>query len=88
MVDGRAVGHFVARDRRYGRRARGRDGVDSCGAVRGSAEEIDVEQLGPIAATAAWLHGTAGRIAAGPGMPITALDVAESLPEAFLEATA
>ncbi|MGO1234617.1 MAG: ADP-dependent NAD(P)H-hydrate dehydratase [Microbacterium gubbeenense] len=58
------------------------------GAVRGSAEEIDVEQLGPIAATAAWLHGTAGRIAAGPGMPITALDVAESLPEAFLEATA
>lgn len=57
------------------------------GAVRASDDEIDVEELGPIAATAAWLHGTAGRIAAGPGMPITALDVAQSLPEAFVEAT-
>ncbi|HLS92443.1 MAG TPA: ADP/ATP-dependent (S)-NAD(P)H-hydrate dehydratase [Microbacterium sp.] len=50
--------------------------------------EIDVEELGPIAATGAWLHGTAGRIAAGPGWPVTALDVAASLPEAFVEATA
>ncbi|WP_029149589.1 ADP-dependent NAD(P)H-hydrate dehydratase [Microbacterium indicum] len=49
---------------------------------------LDVEELGPIAATGAWLHGTAGRIAAGPGRPITALDVAHALPDAFLEAHA
>lgn len=55
---------------------------------RAQGGEIDVEDLGPIAATAAWLHGTAGRIAAGPGMPITAMDVAQSLPEAFVEAIA
>lgn len=52
------------------------------------ADEIDVEELGPIAATAAWLHGTAGRIASGPGHPLTALDVATALPQAFAEAVA
>lgn len=51
--------------------------------------DIDVEQLGPIAATAAWLHGTAGRIAAGePAGPITASDVAAALPDAFRAAVA
>lgn len=47
---------------------------------------IDAEQLGPLAATAAWVHGRAGMLAArrvGGGMPgpVTALDIAEALPE-------
>ncbi len=59
------------------------------GAVAGRpASEIDVEELGPIAATAAWLHGAAGRLASGGERPITALDVAAALPHAFAEATA
>lgn len=69
----------------------------------GEPPELDVEELGPIAATAAWLHGIAGRLAAGQpalqavddswvpagarpsssGHPITALEVAERLPEAY-----
>ncbi len=52
--------------------------------ARGGAR--DVESLGPIAASAAWLHGRAAALAAaslGPaGGPITALDVAEALPRA------
>ncbi|GAA2004493.1 ADP-dependent NAD(P)H-hydrate dehydratase [Microbacterium ulmi] len=44
----------------------------------------DDEALGPLAASAAWLHGRAATVAAaslGPaGGPITALDVADSLP--------
>lgn len=53
---------------------------------------LDAEDLGPLAATAAWLHGRAGVIAAGragggmPG-PITALDVAAALPEAVAAAS-
>ena len=44
--------------------------------------------LGLLAAVGAWLHGTAGRIAADalvdlPGRPVVALDVAEALPAAF-----
>lgn len=44
--------------------------------------------LAELAAAGAWLHGRAGRIAAGAlgpaaGRPITALDVAEALPAAF-----
>ncbi|GGD33915.1 hypothetical protein GCM10010915_12870 [Microbacterium faecale] len=58
------------------------------GAVAAAEEEIDVEDLGPIAATGAWLQGTAGQIAARHGGPITALDVAEALPHAFAEASA
>lgn len=57
-------------------------------AVTGTTDEIDVEDLGPLASTAAWLHGRAGSIAAGNGHPITALDVAEALPAAFAEVTA
>ncbi|MDN3311534.1 NAD(P)H-hydrate dehydratase [Microbacterium oryzae] len=56
-------------------------------AARVDGREVDVEELGPVAATAAWLHGTAGRLAAGSGHPITALDVAEALPRAFAAAT-
>ena len=49
--------------------------------------------LAEVAATGAWLHGTAGRIAAEvggrrPGRPIVALDVAEALPAAFAFALA
>ncbi|MGW9113034.1 ADP-dependent NAD(P)H-hydrate dehydratase [Microbacterium sp. NPDC055683] len=63
-------------------------------AARVEGRELDVEELGPVAATAVWLHGTAGRIAAGQvspagggsGRPITALDVAEALPAAFVHA--
>ncbi|QAY60685.1 NAD(P)H-hydrate dehydratase [Microbacterium protaetiae] len=47
---------------------------------------LDVEDLGPLAATAAWLHGRAGVVAAlraghGRPGPIAALDVAGALPE-------
>jgi len=45
--------------------------------------------LGPVAATGAWLHGRAAVLAAGSrygGRPITALDVAEALPRAVAEA--
>lgn len=47
----------------------------------------DAEPLGPIAASAAWLHGRAARLAAasvGDG-PVTALDVARALPRAVAE---
>lgn len=44
---------------------------------------VDVERLGPLAATAAWLHGSAATAAAAAlgaaGGPITALDVAATL---------
>jgi hydroxyethylthiazole kinase-like uncharacterized protein yjeF len=49
----------------------------------------DALDLGAIAATGAWLHGRAATLAAagiGPGGgPLTALDVAESLPHAVAE---
>jgi hypothetical protein len=88
MVDRRARRHALARDGRYGRCPRGRHGGGRGDRGQAQGGELDVEDLGPIAATAAWLHGTAGRIAAGPGMPITAMDVAQTLPEAFVEAFA
>lgn len=48
--------------------------------------------LAELAASAAWLHGSAGRIAArgdgGVGHPVVALDVAEALPDAFGRALA
>lgn len=48
------------------------------------------EDLGPLAATGAWLHGRAGALAAsdlGPaGGPITARDVASALPRAVAQA--
>ncbi|WP_169581613.1 MULTISPECIES: NAD(P)H-hydrate dehydratase [Microbacterium] len=48
----------------------------------------DASSLASIAASAAWLHGRAGRLAseARGGGPITALDVAEALPRAVAEA--
>jgi hydroxyethylthiazole kinase-like uncharacterized protein yjeF len=62
-------------------------------------QQVDAATLAPLAATAAWLHGRAARLAAsaagvapasgaaasGDG-PITALDVAEALPRAVAEA--
>jgi len=61
--------------------------------ARRAGSALDAEALGPLAATAAWLHGTAARLAAGaeggaPGRPITAIDVAEHLPAAFARAVA
>lgn len=56
------------------------------------AGAADGHALAPLAATAAWLHGRAARIAAdadaGPGHPIVALDVARALPHAIREALA
>lgn len=54
--------------------------------VAGAAAQRDLgrEDLGPLAASAAWIHGQAARRAAArrgrDGGPITALDVAEALP--------
>lgn len=49
-----------------------------------AAGRASLDDLAACAATAAWLHGTAGTVAAagrgGTGGPITALDVAEALP--------
>ncbi|RWR15753.1 NAD(P)H-hydrate dehydratase [Microbacterium enclense] len=57
-------------------------GAVTAGAV--AAGRTAVDDLAACAATAAWLHGTAGTVAAGrhgaSGGPITALDVAEALP--------
>lgn len=53
------------------------------------AGAVEVERLGPLAATGAWLHGRAGARAAaslGPGGgPVTALEVAAALPAAVAE---
>ncbi|MBY0689964.1 ADP-dependent NAD(P)H-hydrate dehydratase [Microbacterium marinilacus] len=54
---------------------------------------IDADALGPVAATGAWLHGHAGRLASGvaggeAGHPVTALDVAAHLPAAYAAALA
>ncbi|MEL5992165.1 ADP/ATP-dependent (S)-NAD(P)H-hydrate dehydratase [Microbacterium phosphatis] len=66
-------------------------GVIGALAAAAAAEgPIDAEDLARVAATGAWLHGHAGRLAAraidGPGRPITALDVAEHLPAAWAAA--
>ncbi len=57
-------------------------GAVTAGAV--AADRVGLDDLAACAATAAWLHGTAGRVASGVhgggGGPITALDVAEALP--------
>ncbi len=56
-------------------------------AARGDVR--DAEDLGPLAATAAWLHGRAATAVAaslGPaGGPLTALDVAEAVPRVIAE---
>lgn len=58
-------------------------------AAWGADDRRDAEDLGILAASAAWLHGRAAAIAAaslGPaGGPITALDVAGALPRAVAE---
>ena len=56
------------------------------------AQAGSADDLAALAATAAWLHGRAARIAAhadaGTGRPIVALDVAHALPEAVGQAIA
>lgn len=48
---------------------------------------LDADDLGPVAATASWLHARAGaRAAAASGGPVTALDVAAHLSAAFGDA--
>ena len=60
--------------------------------VAGAATSVSADDLGPLAATAVWLHGRAGSLAAGDlggeGGPITAGDVAAALPRAVAEALA
>ncbi|WP_417562271.1 ADP-dependent NAD(P)H-hydrate dehydratase [Microbacterium sp.] len=58
-----------------------------------AGEGMDAESLAPIAASAAWLHGGAGVVAArragaGKPGPIVALDVAAAVPRAVAEALA
>lgn len=57
-------------------------GAVVAGAV--AADRVGLDDLAACAATAAWLHGRAGKAASaihgGEGGPITALDVAEALP--------
>lgn len=57
-------------------------GAVAAGAV--AADRLALDDLAACAATAAWLHGTAGTVASsrhgGRGGPIAALDVAEALP--------
>jgi hydroxyethylthiazole kinase-like uncharacterized protein yjeF len=56
------------------------------------AQSGGAHELAALAATAAWLHGRAARIAAhadeGAGRPIVALDVADALPAAVADAVA
>jgi NAD(P)H-hydrate repair Nnr-like enzyme with NAD(P)H-hydrate dehydratase domain len=53
---------------------------------------VSADDLGPLAASAVWLHGRAASLAAGAlgggGGPITAGDVAAALPRAVAEALA
>ena len=63
------------------------------GAVVAGGEAIaTADDLGPLAASAVWLHGRAAALAVsdlgGGGGPITALDVASALPRAVAEALA
>jgi len=44
-------------------------------------DALDVEELGPIAATAAWLHGVAGRLAAGQAVPDDAVGPGAQVPD-------
>ncbi len=58
----------------------------ACADRRADAHALTLEQLGPLAATGALLHGRAGGIAtARTGGPVAALDVAEALPQAVGE---
>jgi hydroxyethylthiazole kinase-like uncharacterized protein yjeF len=60
--------------------------------VAGAESSGSADDLGPLAASAVWLHGRAGSLAAGDlgggGGPITAGDVAAALPRAVAEALA
>lgn len=65
--------------------------IGALAAAAAAARPVDADALAKIAATGTWLHGQAGRMAAGatdggPGHPITALDVAAHLPVAYAAA--
>ncbi len=66
--------------------------VASVAASAGEGGRVTASALADAAASAAWLHGRAARLAAradhGPGHPIVALDVADALPRAIAEALA
>ena len=84
LGDGRRVRHAVARDRRHGRCARRRHRRAGGGAAADDPA-IDEHGLARVAAAAAWLHGRAGALASAAQAAvdrITALDVAEALPQA------
>ena len=69
-------------------------------AAHSSAVIAEPEMLGPLAASAAWLHGAAGRVASGvprggdplspggSGHPLVALEVAEAIPAVWARLTA
>lgn len=70
-------------------------------AAHSSIVIAEPELLGPVAASAAWLHGAAGRVASGtvqrggelgiaaaPGHPLVALDVAQAVPAVWARLTA
>jgi hypothetical protein len=56
-------------------------------AVSSRAGRAGLQQAALVAARAVGLHGLAGRLAAGAG-PVTAVEVAEALPEAIATAAA
>lgn len=67
--------------------------IGAVAAGEGARGPVETDRLARIAATGAWLHGHAGRLAAGAadgaaGHPITALDVAAHLPRAYADALA
>lgn len=67
--------------------------IGAVAATAAATGPVDAEALAKIAATGAWLHGHAARLAAGvtgggTGHPITALDVAAHLPAAYAAALA
>lgn len=62
--------------------------IGAVAAAVAAAGPLDAEDLAKAAATGAWLHGHAARLAAGAadgaaGHPITALEVAAHLPQAY-----
>jgi len=56
--------------------------------VAASGRPSDGAALAALAASGAWLHGRAGALASAGDRPITALDVAESLPRTVAETLA
>lgn len=67
--------------------------IGAVAAGEAASGPVDTDRLAVLAATGAWLHGHAGRLASGTadgsvGHPLTALDVAAHLPAAYRAALA